>query len=84
MKKPFHPNYMGHAMTDEETEEIRQFKEGIRGYLELTDELVGVLRKAYEDLSEKYENLLGAIHALNTKVDIVATKQGILGKNVLQ
>jgi len=71
-------------MTDEETKEIRQFKEGIRGYLELTDELVGELRKAYDDLSEKYENLLGMIHALNTKVDIVATKQGILGKKVLQ
>jgi len=67
-------------MTDNEKkiETFDEFKEVVTTWLDLNNKYIETLREAYDDLSDKYERVLGAMDAINTKVDLIAYDQGII------
>jgi len=67
-------------MTDNEKkiETFDEFKEVVTTWLDLNNQYIEALRGAYDDLSDKYERVLGAMDAINTKVDLIAYDQGII------
>ena len=66
------------ADNEKKIETFDEFKEVVTTWLDLNNKYIETLREAYDDLSDKYERVLGAMDAINTKVDLIAYDQGII------